>query len=98
MKQKATSYYHKKTFWEKFWHDKDGRLVVWQSPNALLWSWLALFLLSEFFRNDITKFLNTWVGFIIILIWAGLEAKSGVNYFRRMLGVLVFILVILIKF
>jgi hypothetical protein len=89
---------YRKTFRDKFWHDKDGDFVVWQSPNMWLMVWFVLFVLSEFIRNDVTRFLTSWVGFGAILVWAALEASSGVNYFRRMLGWLVLIFAILVKF
>lgn len=73
----------------RFFHDKHGQLVIWQWPNLPVYGWLAFQALSalthsprfkEGFDNIATAFLFTW---------AFLELTQGVNYFRRLLGLVV---------
>lgn len=88
----------KKSFSYRFWHDKHGNFVVWQKPNVFLWIWIiALVLAIVFGHNVITKWLGI-IGGISIIIWAALEVGWGVNYFRRTLGALVLLLIIVSRF
>jgi hypothetical protein len=77
-------------FWSKIWLDKNGKLVIWQTPNVWLISWAVLTFLSLFFTGTPAKFMS-WAGEAVLLIWAVLEIIGGVNYFRRLLGLLVFV-------
>lgn len=85
-------------FWDKFWHDKRGNLVVWQTPNIYLKIWFVAFVISELFHSPLIRKPFGWVAFIAILVWSALEMKGGVNNFRKALGLLVFLLAILLKF
>lgn len=73
-----------------FIRDKDGKVAVWQNPNLALWLWLGLTVLS--------RFLGGWWQQLVSLLalgaiigWAFLEILSGASYFRRTLGLIVFI-------
>lgn len=84
--------------WDKTWKDRDGRIVVWQTPNAWLIGWLVLTMVSLFF-NGKTSDIFSWIASASLIIWCGLEIFKGANYFRRALGllVLVFAIISLIK-
>ena len=78
------------TFWDKFWRDEYGRDVIWQRPNAFLITWFVCTVSKWFLHYKILG----WIATIAIIVWAVLEIYSGVNRFRRLLGVLVLILII----
>lgn len=86
------------TFSEKFWHDKDGKFVVWSRPNVFLWVWIAATVISIIMNSNSVSRAIVFVGGISIFIWAVLEIFKGVNYFRRLLGFCVLLLIIVSKF
>jgi hypothetical protein len=61
-----------------------GRITIWQWPNTPLWVYIAATVLR-------VAILAT----IALAVWAGLEVLRGVNPFRRSLGAVVLIGVIL---
>lgn len=75
----------------KIWRDKQGRVVLWQRPNAWILIWalaeLTSFLIS---RGKLTSVIH-WIGSGALIIWALLEIFRGVNYFRRTLGLVVLV-------
>lgn len=88
----------KKSFSYKFWHDKHGNFVVWQKPNVFLWVWIvALVLAIAIGSNNFTRLVG-FIGGISIIIWAILEVGWGVNYFRRTVGALVLLLILISRF
>jgi hypothetical protein len=80
--------------WDKFWRDDHGRVVIWQTPNAPLIAWVVLTLISLFLNGAVSSFFS-WAGIVAMFIWALLEIFKGVNYFRRTLGAVVFIMMLL---
>jgi hypothetical protein len=81
--------------WNKFWRNKDGRVVVWQTPNVFLIGWVVFTIVSLLVSTKTVADVFSWLGFISLLIWSLLEIVKGVDYFRRMLGFVVLALVIL---
>jgi hypothetical protein len=79
-----------------FFKDKQGRIVLFQMPNAPLICWFILVILNFFWNNNQPKvdYILQMLRFGFIFTWAWLELTSGVNYFRRALGLLVLIIVI----
>lgn len=84
--------------WDKFWKDKHGRVVIWQWPNPYLYGWVGLTVLAMLTHGQ-TADIFSILGSISLVVWALLEIFKGVNYFRRLLGllVLVFAVATLIK-
>jgi hypothetical protein len=80
--------------WDKFWRDDKGRIVIWQTPNASLIGWAVLTVISLFFNGTLADVFS-WLGNAALIVWCVLEVFRGVNYFRRLLGVLVFIFVVM---
>lgn len=74
--------------WNKFWKDSNGNIVIWQWPNIWLIAWAAFTFLSLIFTGLVSK-IFTWGGEAGLLIWCLLEIFKGVNYFRRLLGLLI---------
>ena len=81
-----------------FWEDKRGNFVVWQAPNIWLWIWIVTVVASWFihFPNLIQNIMG-WVSLIALIIWAVLEMTSGVNGFRRLIGLLVLLLLVMVR-
>lgn len=77
--------------WERFWKDKHGKVVLWQSPNVLLVAWFIFTLLSKIMLGDKLQTLAGVMAFGVIFTWGWLEATTGVNYFRRLLGIIVMV-------
>ena len=84
-------------FWNKFWKEKDGHIVIWQWPNIWLIGWGVLTFISLVLSGTNSK-VFMWGGEALLLVWCLLEIFKGVNYFRRLLGVLVLIYLIITLF
>ncbi|HET9098170.1 MAG TPA: hypothetical protein VFN51_00980 [Candidatus Saccharimonadales bacterium] len=79
--------------WDKFWRDDKGRIVIWQTPNLPLIGWAVFTIASLIFNSgSAASTILTWLAVVALLYWAYLEIFKGVNYFRRLLGVIVLIL------
>lgn len=74
----------------KLFTDSNGKLVVFQTPNPALWTWIITTLLNLLINNLRLSQLLGLIGKVAIVYWAIMEITSGVNYFRRIMGVIVF--------
>lgn len=83
-------------YFKNFFKDKQGRIVLVQTPNSPLIGWFIFTILNLLWSNTYPKthYLFIMLSFGFIFTWAWLEITSGVNYFRRVLGVLVLLVVI----
>ena len=79
---------HRRSLWDRTWKDKNGRLVLWQTPNAWLIGWAILTTLSLLFIGRTADVLSGLASGSLI-IWSLLEIFKGINYYRRLLGVAV---------
>lgn len=79
----------KAALWDKFWKDKDGRVVIWQNPNLPLWTWIACTGLALLINEGQFRDVIGLIGFMALITWAVLEILQGINYFRRFLGLAV---------
>jgi hypothetical protein len=84
--------------WDKFWLDKNGDYVIWQWPNAWLIGWALATVVSLMTKAKVSDVFSL-IGTASLIVWSGLEIISGVNYFRRALGlvVMVFSVMMVIK-
>jgi hypothetical protein len=74
----------------KFVRDKKGRVAIWQTPNVPLLGWVVC-RLAAFWADGHLKDTFDYVGTAFLLVWAYLEIIQGVSYFRRAIGLLVFV-------
>lgn len=72
--------------WNKFWKDRSGKVVIWQTPNLLLFAWIILALILGVIDKGRPEQLIQILASLLLGVWAILEIISGVNYFRRLLG------------
>lgn len=86
-----------KSLIDTFFKDKHGKWAIMQFPNILLTSWIVLTAASFFLQSgaigDGIKLLQSSV----LFAWAYNEAVSGLSYFRRSLGV-VFVIVVVLSY
>jgi hypothetical protein len=79
---------NRRNLWDKTWKDRDGKVVMWQTPNAWLISWAGFTVVSLFFSGRASDVFS-WIASAALIIWSLLEIFSGVNYYRRVLGIAV---------
>lgn len=82
------------TFFDTLFRDENGEIVIAQPPNLTLSVWMGASLLQFVFTSEpVHQGLET-IAFISLLTWALQESFEGVNYFRRLLGLVVFLFAI----
>lgn len=79
-----------------FFKDSQNRVVIFQLPNWPLILWFVFALLDLLWSSSQPKMhlIFHMLRFGFIFTWAWLEITCGVNYFRRTLGFLVLIAVV----
>lgn len=73
----------------------DGNIVIAQFPNWPLWTWLGATILESLTFSNAWHSAIGWIGTSALAWWAYLEIADGVNRFRRILGSVVLIYVVL---
>ncbi len=76
-------------------NNEDGRMIVTQRPNWQLMSALGLWLLALAIDSQPYNDLLTMFYRLVLLYWASLEIRLGINHFRNTLGTIVFVVVLL---
>lgn len=71
-----------------FFKDKHGTYVIGQWPNKPLILALGLYVL-RYFPNSTAQQFSHWGVAIVLIYWSFLEITSGVNRWRRFLGIIV---------
>ena len=79
------------TLVDKTFRDSNGRIVLAQMPNLPLIVWIVANLLALFFTNGKINTVLVLLADGSLFTWAWMELFQGVNYFRRLLGLAVFI-------
>lgn len=78
-----------------FFRDKNGKIVLWQAPNVPLYGWAVTKFASLFIANSDLKTGLAQLSTALLFVWAYLELTKGVNYFRKCLGLLVLVAIII---
>jgi len=83
-----------------FFKDKNGRVVIAQTPNSPLIGFILFTVLGYVWSSNQPKIHNLFeiLSFGFIFTWAWLEITDGVNYFRRTLGIIILIVVLWFRF
>lgn len=76
----------------KIFKDKQGQIVLYQRPNIWLIAWAVLDIVAIFAPGRRTSDYAWTAGSVMLVIWALLEVFRGVNYFRRLLGLVVLLI------
>jgi hypothetical protein len=74
--------------------DDDNKLAIWQMPNVLLSSWIATKLLGFIVTGRFKSGLDL-LGMAVLFAWAYSELNTGVNYFRKVLGLVVLVPIVI---
>jgi len=82
------------SLWDRIWRDHQGRVVIFQWPNAWLIAWAILAVISLAVSGRLAD-VCSWASHASLIVWAIIELTKGVNYFRRALGLVVLIFAIL---
>lgn len=83
---------------EKIFKDKHGNIVLAQWPNLPIIVWLITTLLRHFYKSGHFSNILGFTAFVSITFWALLELFTGVNYFRRSLGLIVLLVSFVSRF
>ncbi len=84
-----------RSLWDRFWRDKDDRIVIVQVPNVWLIIWIVLEIISLFASSHRTELITWWLASAALGVWSLLEIFRGDNYFRRVLGLCIACLTLL---
>lgn len=84
----------KQSLLDRCYKDQNGNVVIAQYPNAPLITWLVATLLGSVVTDVRFSSLLDLIAFGALFTWAWLETFQGVTYFRRMLGLMVFGIII----
>src|SRR4051794_5098491 len=74
---------------DRWVHDDQGNLVVWQKPNLPLIVWIVARGLELVVRRGAPGRLMATIAFGALFTWAWLELFEGASYLRRVLGLVV---------
>jgi hypothetical protein len=72
-----------------FVRGKDGRVQIVQMPNVPIIGWFVFMVLSNFSIGASLKTSFSSVSLAFLSVWAYLEVTCGASRFRRVLGVVV---------
>ena len=86
--------YRPHNWFDKFIRDKDGEVVIWQFPNIPLWSWIIFTLLAMVITHGRGHNFSTKLAQASLFTWAFMELHSGKSLFRRVLGGVVLIIIV----
>lgn len=79
---------------DRFLHDSTGKLVIAQAPNLPFVGWFLFTILGRLPFDGATSTALGNIGRAFLFTWAYLEITDGVNYFRRLLGAVVMVAVL----
>ena len=85
------------TLFDKVFRDREGEIVLAQMPNLPLIVWIIASLLKLIFTTGKISIGLDAIAFGSLFTWAWEELFQGVNYFRRALGLIVLVILILPK-
>ena len=78
-----------KLLFTNFVRDKNGRIVISQTPNIPLIAWFLFMLVAHIVGLSYLKNGFEYLSAAFLFVWAYLELTSGSSYFRRLLGLIV---------
>lgn len=81
-----------------FFKDKDGKVILSQPPNPPILLWFGFSVVAHYINIEYIKNGFNELAAAALFLWAYLEITQGVNYFRRTLGAIVMLFIILSVF
>ena len=86
----------KKLSRNRFFYDSNNSLVLFQWPNFPLSIWIVCTIATKFVSGTAQNTLGI-IAAVSLTVWALLEISSGVNYFRRLLGLFMLTYIIITR-
>lgn len=83
----------KRSFWNRFWKNKQGKVIIWQFPNPPLYMWAFATIIGHFMTGRPEQAASL-IAFGSLFTVGYLELYRGVNYFRHLLGLVILIVII----
>jgi hypothetical protein len=90
--------YTPKNILDKLLRNKEGKLILWQFPNTPLFGWLIFTLLASIFEHGRIHGGFRLLAQTFLFVWAYFELTSGDTIFRKVLGTIVLIYIVLSLF
>ncbi len=87
--------HNQKNLFEKIFKDDGGRFVLFQWPNFPLFAWIVCRIIIISQQDGSFKSGVALLGSAFLFTWAYLELTKGINYFRKSLGFVVLLMVII---
>jgi len=87
----------KAPFFDKTFRDTQGKIVLFQTPNLPLIIWITASLLNMVFTTGKLNTALDVIAFGALFTWAFEELFQGTNYFRRALGAVVLLTLVVGK-
>ncbi len=81
-----------------FFKDKDGHVVIGSWPNIPLIGWVVFKVIALIVTTGRIHTGSEQLSMALLYTWAYMETMSGVNYFRKLLGVIVLIILVISYF
>ena len=81
-----------------FFKDKDGHVIIISWPNIPLIGWIVFKVIALIVTNGKIHTGFEQLSTVLLYTWAYMETMSGVNYFRRLLGLIVLIMLVISYF
>jgi hypothetical protein len=81
-----------------FIRNTKGQVVLWQSPNFALWSWIVLTVFAKFVADGRLQDGLQHTAQAFLFVWAYMEVRTGESQFRQLLGGVVFTSIIVAFF
>jgi hypothetical protein len=78
---------------DKLIRNKNGEVVLWQTPNLLLWGWIIFSILAMIIKHPKIHTGLHFLGSASLFTWAYFELRSGESMFRRVLGAAILLVV-----
>ena len=82
------------SLFDKTFRDSKGDITIAQPPNLPLLVWIGATLLKLFLNSGSIYLALDTIAFGALFTWAWEELFQGVNYFRRALGAIVLISIV----
>lgn len=83
----------RRTFFDKMFKDRTGHIALSATPNVPIAVWFIALLLTYVFPGRPGHVFGT-ISHGALFVWAWLELFQGVNYFRRLLGAIVLVYIV----
>ena len=85
------------TLFDKLFRTANGEIVLGQLPNLPILIWVAASILKLFVKTARVQIGLDIIASSALFVWAIAELFQGVNYFRRYLGLVVLIWLLISK-